>query len=191
MAMSALTLSMMVLLTVATPVGAAPSARPTPDVELIPAFDRDRPIGKLQYDLDSVLASAEGVVPGEKSLDDAARRSTNVQTAAAPRWVCTIYASDPSRFANTVEGEGAQWCSGSGWWPQKIVVTLQRHRWWGWQNVNRVESSWAYIYFVHRDFIYNCSGTGTHTYRVVTDGYAEGGYYKASVQSENYLRRSC
>jgi hypothetical protein len=33
--------------------------------------------------------------------------------------------------------------------------------------------------------------TGTHTYRIITDGYADGTAYSDSVQSENYLRVTC
>jgi hypothetical protein len=38
---------------------------------------------------------------------------------------------------------------------------------------------------------YDCSGDGKYTYRVVTDGFAVGGVYSQSVQSENYLTVSC
>ena len=161
-------------------VGAAPAtaAKPSPAdgrpvITLIPAFDNDLPLSGYQ-------------------LQASDQHGTDAAVTPSAEWVCSIYASDPTKFANTIEGEGWQSCAGSGWAPQLVRVTLQKYMGLGfWNNLTRVDSGWVYIDFVHRDFIYNCSGLGTQTYRVVTDGYAVGGLYGASVQSLNYLRVTC
>jgi hypothetical protein len=161
------------VLAVADPAGAASTSTGTkPVVNLIPAFSTDLPL------------SGASLRPAP---------SADVNSAAAlASWVCSIYASDPSKFANTIEGEGWQSCTGSGWSPQRLKVTLQKYKGLGfWNNLTVRDSGNAYVNFVHGDFIYDCSGLGTQTYRVVTDGYAVGGLYHKAVQSLNYLRVSC
>jgi len=160
----------------ATPALAAEPSAPgtTPVIEIVPAFDNDLPLSGLAL-------SATGLQA----------RPNSVVTPAAD-WVCSIYASDPTKFANTIEGEGFQSCSGINWSPQRVKVTLQRYLGLGfWNNLTIVDSGYVYINFVQRDFIFDCSTQGTQTYRVVTDGFAVGGLYSASVQSLNYLRVAC
>lgn len=155
------------------PVHAATATKESPVISLVPAFDNDLPLSGYR------LSSSAGV-----------NASSTVTPLAA--WVCTVYASDPTKFANTIEGEGFQSCSGTGWSPQRVRVTLQRYLGLGfWNNLTIVDSGYVYVNFVQRDFIYNCSGLGTQTYRVITDGYAAGGAYGASVQSANYLTVTC
>lgn len=162
----------LIALAAATPAqaatGAAAPKRPT--VTLIPAFDKDLPLSGAQ-------------------LHATAKPGTVTPMAS---WVCSIYASDPTKFANTIEGEGFQSCAGSGWAPQNVRATLQKYKGFGfWNNLTRVEWGYTTIDFIDVNFIYDCSGLGTQTYRVVTDGYAVGGLYSSSVQSLNYLRVSC
>ena len=161
------------VLVVGHPASAAATSTDTkPVATLIPAFSSDLPLSGASY----------------RPAPSADVRST----AALASWVCSIYASDPSKFANTIEGEGWQSCTGSGWSPQRLKVTLQKYKGLGfWNNLTVRDSGNAYVNFVHRDFIYDCSGLGTQTYRVVTDGYAVGGLYHKAVQSLNYLRVSC
>ncbi|MCW4355654.1 hypothetical protein ONR57_20315 [Hoyosella sp. YIM 151337] len=146
---------------------AQPVARsPIGAAELIPAFDPDLPVSGTTAYSDEMNAQAT--------------------------WVCSVYASDPSSFANTIEGEGWQSCSGFGWQPQRINVVIQRYLGLGfWQNRANQDSGYVWVNFVHRDLIYDCSGTGSQLYRVVTNGYAQGGAYYQPVQSENYLRYTC
>lgn len=112
------------------------------------------------------------------------------QRAAAP-WNCTVVTDDPHKFANTIDGEASQFCSGVGWAPQRIVVSIQRLRWYGWQTVASRDSGDVWVDFVSRDLLYDCGGTGTYTYRVVGTGYAAGGTRSLSVQSQNTLRVAC
>ncbi|MFF3671880.1 hypothetical protein [Microtetraspora malaysiensis] len=165
--------SAVLLFAAALPVGtgaiAYAESQAEPTVELIPAFSDDLPLSGAQH---GPAAAASEV-------------------AAAP-WACTVYASDPSKFANTIGFEDFQSCTGTGWSPQRVKVTLQRYLGAGlWQNKKVVDSGNAYIDFLQRDGIYDCSGTGNEEYRVVTDGYAVNGAYHKSVQSLNYLRVTC
>ncbi len=156
-----------------SPAHAAPEPSPRPEMRLVPAFDNDLPTSGLH------------------SSAQATARPNRVATPLAS-WVCSIYASDPVKFANTIEGEGFQSCSGTGYTPQRVRVTLQRKLGLGfWNNLTIVDSGYVNVGFVQRDFIYDCSSLGTQTYRVVTDGYAVGGAYSSSVQSLNYLTVAC
>lgn len=138
---------------------------------MIPAFDDDLPLS------------------GETFAATAASKSASL---AAASWVCSVYASDPTKFANTIEGEGFQSCAGAGWGPQRLKVTIQRYLGLGaWQNKASIDSGNVWIDFVQRDRIYNCAGTGSQQYRVISDGWAVNGAYHLAVQSANYLRVTC
>lgn len=148
-------------------------ARPS-SVELVPAWSKDLPAGEAQM---------EGAtnVPVQRAI-----------TQAAPAWVCTVYSSDPRKSGVFVEGDGSQFCSGTGYAATKITVRLQRSRWYGWQTMRTESTSWGSARFLELvDVAYDCSGDGTYTYRMVTTGYANGGAYSQSVQSLNYLRVRC
>lgn len=111
--------------------------------------------------------------------------------------ICTIYTSDPSRSGGHIEGEGMQSCTGPDLALQAIRVTVQQQRLgplWvdkastGWQfsrqNVFSLQVSWP------------CApGSGTQTYRIVTDGEFDensGGHGQApGVYSEHNLRTTC
>lgn len=149
-----------------------PASTPTaPRFELVPAFADDLPISEGSYGPSGTTTST---------------------ASTAGSWVCTVYASDPSKFANTIDGEGFQSCSGVGWSPQRITVTIQRYCCFGfWNNRASIDSGYVYVNFVQRDRIYDCTGTGSQLYRVVTGGYAAGGSAFQPVQSANYLRATC
>lgn len=139
-----------------------------PLVEVVPAFATDLPTAEASYG------------------------GGGAGTRAAATWNCTAYASDPSKFANTIDGEGFQSCSGVGWSPQRITVVIQRYAYFGfWNNRATIDSGYAYVNFIQRDRIYDCSGTGSQLYRVVTGGFAAGGSASIAVQSLNYLRVTC
>ncbi|MBI3430254.1 MAG: hypothetical protein HY050_09435 [Actinobacteria bacterium] len=151
--------------------GAATTVSPV--VRIVPAFDKDLPLSGYQWTSGASVNASAAITP-------------------SAAWVCTVYASDPGRFANTIDGEGFQTCSGTGWSPQRVRVTLQRYLGLGfWSNLTIVDSGYVYVNAVDRNFIYDCSNLGTQTYRVITDGYAVGGAYHASVQSLNYLTVTC
>lgn len=137
-----------------------------PAMELVPSFDDDLPRSGETYTAETV--------------------------AGPPPFVCTVHASDPNKFANTIDGEGFQSCAGTGWSPHRLKVTIQRYRALGfWQNRDSVDSGDVFVDFVQRDLIYNSSGAGSQLYRVVSDGWAAGGAFHLAVQSENYLRVDC
>ncbi len=168
-------LALLPVTTIAAPAAAQASVPgpSQPTVTLVPAFSADLPLSGTSYGPTTQPGARAGAL-------------------SAASWVCSIYASDPTKFANTIEGEGWQSCTGSGWSPQRLKVTLQKYKAFGfWNNLTSRDSGYVYINFVDRNFIYDCSGLGTQTYRVVTDGWAAGGAYHAAVQSLNYLRVSC
>ncbi len=135
-----------------------------------PATATDMPIGKATFGPNTASAS---------------------DSKAAARWVCTVYASDIWKDGEWAEGEGSQFCSGSGYTPHMIRTQIQRHRWWGWETVKTDTSSWTSGYMVTLLPGYDCDGDGTFTYRLVTTGWAQGGAYSQDVQSLNYVRFTC
>lgn len=135
----------------------------------IPAYDRDLPVGKAALPRSSAASPA----------------------AALASWVCTVFASDPWKNGSEIEGDGWQSCSGAGYAPSHIKVSIQRSRWYGWQTMWSYTSPWTSDDWDSATVWYDCSGDGTYTYRVVTTGWAQSGRYSQSVQSLNYLRVSC
>lgn len=141
-----------------------------PAVSFVPATATDMPIGKATFGPNAAPAS---------------------DSKTAARWVCTVYASDIWKDGEWAEGEGSQFCSGSGYSPMMIRTQIQRHRWWGWETVKTDTSSWSSGYMVTLLPGYDCDGDGTFTYRLVTTGWAQGGAYSQNVQSLNYVRFTC
>lgn len=90
-------------------------------------------------------------------------------------YVCTLGSSigwsDPGYV---VEASGSQFCSGSGYQPQRVRVAVQWYLGLGlWSNRARDGSSFAngHTDYVAWNTYYDCAGTGTHTYRAAVDGY--------------------
>jgi hypothetical protein len=140
----------------------------TATITVIPAFSHDFPTSGTSYKID---VNSDG-----------------------PPFLCSVYASNPvaGNANRTISGEGAQFCSGTGWQPQHIRVAIQWYLGLGfWSNRNRVSTNNTNNDYVQLTIGYPCTGTGTHTYRIVTDGYAQGGAYSQSVQSQNYLQVTC
>lgn len=159
----------------------APSLRVV-KVSVTPAFDNDLPKGKT--------TDGPGGVSGK------ATSAAGITPAAS--FVCTIYASDPSVEDGTTSkayvmmGNGLQLCSGAGYANQKITVAIQTYIGLGlWDNRVVVPTAWSSADVVSESAYWDCTGSGTQTYRIVTTGWAASGDYGASVQSENYLRVTC
>jgi hypothetical protein len=93
----------------------------------------------------------------------------------------------------SIFGEGWQQCSGSGWGPTRLRVRIQQYRGLGyWATKREVTTDWRWLSYRYINTHWHCAaGSGLQTYRVVTTGWAVGGYYSASVQSGNYLRVYC
>jgi hypothetical protein len=146
---------------------AATGVRPV--FKIIPAFGKDLPLSGSQ-------------------TSSSTTSSSTTSSAPLAAWVCTAYAGDPTLFATTFQGEGFQSCTGSGWSPQKIRVTLKKYMGLSfWNNLVTVDSGYTTNFSVDLFAYFNCQGQGTQTYRVITDGYAAGGAYYAAVQSAGYL----
>lgn len=157
----------------------SPAATAPKSVELIPAFDNDLPKGSAPF--------APGLIAGSASLAPTA----TTQAAAAP-WVCSVYASDPWKSGIFITGDGTQTCTGTGYAPAKINVTIQAYKALGfWTNRKVGSGSWSAATQQTLQPYYDCTGDGTYTYRIITDAYAQGGVYTQAVQSLNYLRVSC
>jgi hypothetical protein len=155
------------VLFIATPAQADPSRPAT--AELVPAFDHDLPTGK---------ATLGPVADG------------TLRTAAD--WICTVYASDPSKDGTTLSGEGWQQCSGSGYQPISLKLAIQKYRGFGlWANLSSYQTPYYYTDWIDITTYTSCAGQGTQTYRVVSTGYAENGAASQAVQSLNYLRVYC
>jgi hypothetical protein len=152
--------------------GDSGTSSPTKVATLVPAWDQDLPAGE---------AAVPHTATGNGSGD--------VGTLAS--WVCTVYASDVDHNGTYLAGNGWQSCAGSGYTPAKIDVKIQRSRWYGWETMSSASGNWEFDSWQELWTYYECTGTGTHDFRVVSTGYAAGGAYSQSVQSLNYLRINC
>lgn len=114
-----------------------------------------------------------------------------VPGAAPQDWVCTTYSGAPTWTdpGHVLAGFGAQSCSGSGWAPQRVRVAVQWHLFLGvWSNRARDGSPFTNNSYTDWTTYYDCTGTGTHTYRTVVDGYKEGGAVVLTVASGSEQR---
>jgi hypothetical protein len=177
--------------------------------EVIPAFETDYPIGvgvlsrssSGAIDQDSADDPASGATVASTDSDVQviiARAGVQVAAQVAASWYCSVYADDPRHALDDqgyqiIEGYGFQSCTGVGWQLQRYKIQVQQYRGWGhWATKTSWPSEWTNTSFVSRTQWWRCaSGTGKQTYRIVSTGWAEGGRYGLSVQSENYLRVTC
>lgn len=168
----------MLAVNLAVPTAASP-ADSSPKIEKIPAWSHDLPIGKAEY-------HPKAVEPKGATAD-----KTGVYKIYP--WKCSVYASDPWQVGRSVGGEGSQICSGSGYLQTLLQVTIQRYLGLGfWQNVRGpVSTGYTNKYWLDMTLYYNCSGTGSEEYRVISDGYAVYGRYHLAVQSQTYWRFIC
>jgi hypothetical protein len=154
-----------------------PSASATTDVTpvftTVPAFDHDLPLAGNQ-------------------ISSGTSSSASTATASATYWICTDYAGTPNVSYGAVYGEGHQSCSGSGWTPQEIRVTIQRYLGLGyWASLATTDSGPVFSYYIDEIALYNCSRLGTQTYRTVLDAYVANGTYHQASESGTYLRATC
>lgn len=142
-------------------------------VEYIPAFSADMPVSAVTY------SNADAQVTSEE--------------ATLMSFInCTIWADNPVKHGSWIDGDGDQLCTQAT--DQTLKVTLQRHSWGSvWNNLDSTPKS-GYTDYLHAFAAFDCTGQGTRTYRVITDGSFRdigGTWYSASVQSGQYLRVSC
>jgi hypothetical protein len=72
---------------------------------------------------------------------------------------CGFGPANPVREGNQVVGRSSSWGCELNW---RFTSTLQRNRWWGWENL--ADQFWTGDAASDRRF--DCTGSGTYTYRV-------------------------
>ena len=75
----------------------------------------------------------------------------------------------------------------------KLVVAIQRHRWWGiWTNVRKRDSGWLQTKYNYWEGLANCV-SGTHTYRVVVNASSKDIYGRVDGKTlvSGHLRHTC
>ncbi|MEV4568574.1 hypothetical protein AB0K12_32805 [Nonomuraea sp. NPDC049419] len=110
-----------------------------------------------------------------------AQATATTQQAA----VCELHIGRTTKSGNTIIGYGSQSQDcGTGGTSQLVI---QRHRWSGWTD----DLATATVVGRGHDVYvrYNCSGTGTHTYRTIHRGRTVGG--SPEFKESNHLRVSC
>lgn len=89
--------------------------------------------------------------------------------------------------------ERFQSCTGGpGWRMQRLVIEIQRSRWYGWQTMERYDSGYLNDPFVERTVLYKCADTGFQTYRTLATGYVANGAGRGRpVPSPSTLSITC
>lgn len=115
--------------------------------------------------------------------------------AQRPEARCTVFVSDPRHEGAAVAGEVAQDCSGVDFGQQWIEISIERHRWYGWDSeLHDAEPPTANPSTdMRRAWI--CRGVGTYDYRILGRGHFRdlaGRWYSSPwVRSQNDLRAAC
>jgi hypothetical protein len=109
-----------------------------------------------------------------------ATASTQVTAALA----CELHIGPTTKSGSTIVGFGSQSqdCGTGG----TSTLVIQRSRWYGWENLaSATVTGSGYDAYVR----YNCSGTGTHTFRTYHSGRTIGG--SPRFKESNHLRVTC
>lgn len=127
-----------------------------------------------------VLAVFLLVVGQQRAFGMPASPSTLSSASRSPaqglRYLCSGQAQPPVGQSGIVRANGFQSCTNGGdWRPQRVVVQIQRLRWFGWQTVATEDSGYVLDPFVERTAFYKCLGTGRYTYRTLATGYVANG----------------
>lgn len=139
-------------------------------------------------------ATSEDFPTGEVTFggSDASTSSDESGASAATPWVCTVTASDVSSNGYTIaRATGTQFCSGSGYMPIKVKISIQQQRWYGWASVLTQSTPYLNTGGVEAVARYDCAGDGADVYRALVTGYAKGGANSKTVQSSNYITIIC
>jgi hypothetical protein len=87
---------------------------------------------------------------------------------------CSLTAGYAVKSGSYIKGAGRYACGSATNWKGRLRVQIQRHRWCGWScgTVSSYLSSYYYRPFeiVRSAPNWNCSGSGTYTYKVVAYG---------------------
>lgn len=150
-----------------------------------------------------VLAYRAGVIPMVKlglhlvtSAALIAPAGVSAPAGAQPpgvKWICTGHSQPPIAESGILRANAFQSCTGGpGWRMQRLVVEIQRSRWFGWQTMQRYDSGNLNDAFVERTVLYKCAGTGRQTYRTLATGYTSNGAHRsAPVPSPSTLTVTC
>jgi hypothetical protein len=148
-----------------------------PNIQYVDAFTDDFPIGNVTM----------AQMPDGRVVSNPSPASNQLAS-----WVCTVHASDAWKVSSTIYGDGWQGCSGTGYEQTALRVTLQRYAGLGiWNNRVQEDVGFSNSDWISKSISYNCSGTGTETYRILVDGWAVYGLYKETAQSSKYLIMTC
>jgi hypothetical protein len=138
-----------------------------------------------------VSASGARVV-GSVAYGPGVTKTTIKPTAATASWVCNVYSYTPYKSGSYIKAKAVQDCTGSGFDPIDVCDTIQRLRWYGWENQSTSCSGYGYTISDSTIASWYCGGVGTYTYNGAANGYAEGGAYgSGQVNSYNTYRTSC
>jgi hypothetical protein len=99
--------------------------------------------------------------------------SPRAVAVGGPGFGCSTHADSLVKAGSTITAEGSQSCDGisSGFTWRKLVVSVRRSRFFGWETMAASNSGWTTPSFYKVvSATHNCAGTGTHTFR----GFAEG-----------------
>jgi hypothetical protein len=109
-----------------------------------------------------------------------------------PALGCATHLGSFGRSGSTISASGSQTCNGvtSGFNPRDLTVKISRSRALGlWQVMSSSWSGWNIPAFNSTvDSVYNCGGTGTHTFRGEAQGTMLGTF---SVWERSEVRWSC
>jgi hypothetical protein len=123
-------------------------------------------------------ACADDGLDGQDELGADESGAVDEPGAEARAGGCEIHIGTTFRSGNTIIGYGSQANCGS---QGTSYLTIQRSRWFGWEDLTTqsVTGSGHDVYVS-----YNCSGTGTHTFRTIHTGRTIGGnpVFKGSNQ---------
>ena len=99
----------------------------------------------------------------------------------------------PWRNGQDVNGKGGVYCTGEDLAKTRLVIAIQRHKGlWVWTNVNGWNSGWRTNDAIIATIRGDCAA-GTHTYRVVVDGWGmdDDGNYDHSTSTSSSARITC
>jgi hypothetical protein len=120
-----------------------------------------------------LLALATLMVAALATSASPARASQVTNTAIlSPGLGCTTNVGYTIKQGDIIRGSGSMACQSLGrFWRMYLSVTLQRHRWWGWQTLDNYKLGYSPTPQNWRVGVaWHCGSKGTYTYRTVVVG---------------------
>lgn len=106
--------------------------------------------------------------------------------SAAGNWTCSGYTGNPRTYQASsgrfLTGTAEQFCSGSGWQPQRVITAIQwkhtqRFQRDHWDTVSQTVGPLTYTQTARTGTTAKCPGSRSRTYRTVGVGYAQNDRY--------------